>query len=108
MQWLMTILHVDTVGELWWVLFGLSAQLMFTARFLLQWVASERARQSVVPVAFWYFSLVGGLMLFAYALYRKDPVFVLGQSLGVVIYSRNLWLIYANRNTEDDPSKDAA
>lgn len=108
MQWLMTILHVDTVVELWWVLFGLSAQLMFTARFLLQWIASERARQSVVPVAFWYFSLVGGLMLFAYALYRKDPVFVLGQSLGVVIYSRNLWLIYANRNTEDDPSKDAA
>ena len=105
MQWLMTILHVETLTELWWVLFGLCAQLMFTARFLLQWIASERAKNSVVPVAFWYFSLAGGLMLFAYALYRRDPVFVLGQSLGVVIYSRNLWLIHANRRAQDTASE---
>ncbi|WP_417262722.1 lipid-A-disaccharide synthase N-terminal domain-containing protein [Celeribacter sp.] len=101
MQWLMTILHVETVTELWWVLFGLSAQLMFTARFLLQWIASERAKNSVMPVAFWYFSLAGGVMLLIYALYRKDPVFVLGQALGVVIYVRNLWLIYANRRANN-------
>ncbi|WP_226549390.1 lipid-A-disaccharide synthase N-terminal domain-containing protein [Celeribacter naphthalenivorans] len=101
MQWLMTILHVETVAELWWVLFGLSAQLMFTARFLLQWIASERAKNSVMPVAFWYFSLAGGVMLLIYALYRKDPVFVLGQALGVVIYVRNLWLIYANRRANN-------
>lgn len=98
MQTLMHILHVDTVTELWWVIFGFAAQMMFTARFLIQWIASERARQSVMPVLFWYFSLAGGVMLLAYALYRRDPVFVLGQSLGVVIYARNLWLIRSSRD----------
>ena len=97
MTWLMQTLHADSGIELAWVLFGLCAQLMFTARFLVQWIASERARSSVMPVAFWYFSLAGGGMLLAYALYRKDPVFVLGQALGVVIYARNLWLIHASR-----------
>ncbi len=97
MNWLMEALHVNSQAELAWVIFGLCAQLMFTARFLVQWIASERARSSVMPVAFWYFSLIGGVMLLAYALYRKDPVFVLGQTLGVVIYTRNLWLIHANR-----------
>ncbi|MBN8629648.1 MAG: lipid-A-disaccharide synthase N-terminal domain-containing protein [Rhodobacterales bacterium] len=97
MTWLMQVLHVDNQTELAWVVFGFSAQLMFTARFLIQWIASERAKSSVMPVAFWYFSLAGGVMLLAYALYRKDPVFVLGQALGVVIYSRNLWLIHASR-----------
>jgi lipid-A-disaccharide synthase-like uncharacterized protein len=75
------------------VLFGLFGQLLFTGRFLVQWIASERARRSVVPVAFWYFSIAGGLVLLAYAIYRADPVFILGQTLGVVIYARNLWLI---------------
>lgn len=98
MQTLMQILHVETVTELWWVVFGFCAQMMFTARFLIQWIASERAKQSVMPVLFWYFSLAGGVMLLAYALYRRDPVFVMGQSLGVVIYARNLWLIRSNRN----------
>lgn len=97
MTWMMDALHVNSGTELAWVIFGLCAQLMFTARFLVQWIASERARSSVMPVAFWYFSLIGGMMLLAYALYRKDPVFVLGQTLGVVIYSRNLWLIHASR-----------
>ena len=100
MQWLMNMLHVDSMTELWWVVFGLLAQLMFTGRFIVQWIASERQRDSVVPVAFWYFSLAGGLMLFSYAVYRRDPVFILGQSLGVFIYSRNLWLIYAKRRRE--------
>lgn len=95
MIWLMEVLHVSSRSELVWVVFGLCAQLMFTARFVVQWIASERARSSVMPLAFWYFSLLGGAMLLAYAIYRKDPVFVLGQSLGVVIYSRNLWLIHA-------------
>ena len=92
-EWLEKLLHVGSTTELLWVIFGLAAQLMFTARFLLQWIASERARDSVMPVAFWYFSLAGGLMLLSYAVYRKDPVFVLGQALGVFIYLRNLWLI---------------
>lgn len=100
MDWLMAFLHVNSATELTWVIFGLLAQVMFTMRFLLQWLASERARDSVMPVAFWYFSLAGGVMLLAYALYRKDPVFVLGQGLGVVIYLRNLWLIHAKRRRE--------
>ena len=99
MQWLMTILHAETQTELLWIAFGFCAQLMFTARFLVQWIASERARDSVMPVAFWYFSLAGGLMLLSYAIYRADPVFMLGQALGVVIYSRNLWLIHAKHKS---------
>lgn len=89
--------NVHTLTELVWVGIGLFAQLMFTGRFILQWLASERARKSVVPVAFWYFSLVGGLILLAYAIHRRDPVFILGQSLGSVIYIRNLWLIHAEK-----------
>ena len=96
-EWLERVLHVGSVSELLWVLFGFAAQLMFTARVLVQWIASERARESIVPVAFWYFSLAGGLMLLSYAVYRADPVFILGQALGVVIYLRNLWLIHAKR-----------
>lgn len=92
---LWAFLHVDSWREFIWVGIGLTGQLLFTARFLVQWIASERERRSVVPVAFWYFSLVGGLVLFSYALYRKDPVFILGQSMGLVIYARNLWLIHA-------------
>lgn len=90
-------MHVETLTELWWVMFGLAGQLMFTGRFLVQWIASERARKSVIPLAFWYFSMAGGLVLLSYAIYRRDPVFILGQSLGVFIYARNLWLIHANR-----------
>lgn len=76
---------------------GLFGQLFFTARFLVQWIASERAGRSVVPVAFWFFSLGGGLILFAYSLYRGDPVFVIGQALGTFIYVRNLMLIARER-----------
>ncbi|MCR8724319.1 lipid-A-disaccharide synthase N-terminal domain-containing protein [Frigidibacter sp. ROC022] len=92
-QWL----HVDSWVEFWWVCLGLFGQLLFMGRFLVQWIASERARKSVVPVLFWYFSIGGGVILFAYALYRRDPVFILGQSMGLFIYARNLWLIRAER-----------
>jgi len=76
-----------------WLLFGLLGQLLFTARFLVQWVASERTRRSVIPIAFWWLSLAGGLSLLAYAVHRRDPVFILGQIPGIVVYSRNLMLI---------------
>ncbi|SMO74337.1 lipid-A-disaccharide synthase N-terminal domain-containing protein [Paracoccus laeviglucosivorans] len=89
--------NVHTTNELIWVFIGLAAQLAFTARFLVQWIASERAKKSVIPVAFWYFSLIGGLILLAYAIHRRDPVFILGQSLGTIIYLRNLWLIHAEK-----------
>ncbi|HEY8381740.1 MAG TPA: lipid-A-disaccharide synthase N-terminal domain-containing protein [Microvirga sp.] len=75
------------------VVIGLIGQALFSARFLVQWIASERAGRSVVPVAFWFFSLGGGAVLFAYALYRGDPVFIVGQGLGTFIYVRNLMLI---------------
>ena len=96
-EWLFGMLHVDTWVEFWWVLTGLGGQLLFTGRFLVQWIASERARRSVVPLAFWWFSIGGGAVLLAYALYRQDPVFVLGQSMGLFIYLRNLYLIYAEK-----------
>lgn len=97
MATVMSWFHVNTTAELLWVLFGFLAQLMFTGRFLLQWLASEKQRKSVVPVAFWYFSLAGGVMLLMYAIHRRDPVIILGQAVGVVIYLRNLMLIYADR-----------
>ncbi|MEZ5840610.1 MAG: lipid-A-disaccharide synthase N-terminal domain-containing protein [Hyphomicrobiales bacterium] len=77
-----------------WIALGFVAQVMFTMRFVVQWIASERARRSVVPVAFWFFSLGGGALLFVYAIYRKDPVFIAGQGAGLVIYLRNLWFIF--------------
>jgi lipid-A-disaccharide synthase-like uncharacterized protein len=77
-----------------WLSIGLLGQAMFSARFLVQWIASERRRRSVVPRAFWFFSVGGGLTMLAYAIYRRDPVFILGQGAGLVVYARNLWLIY--------------
>ena len=81
------------VSEKVWLGVGFAAQLMFSMRFIVQWIASERARRSIVPETFWYFSLVGGAMLFAYAIYRLDPVFMLGQGMGLFIYARNIYFI---------------
>lgn len=94
---LMAALGVRDMAELAWVCVGLLGQLLFSARFIAQWLASERARRSVVPVIFWYFSLAGGVVLLSYAVWRRDPVFILGQSTGVLIYARNLWLIRMER-----------
>jgi len=80
-----------------WIGLGLTGQALFSARFLVQWIASERRRRSHIPVAFWYLSIAGGVTLLAYALYRADPVFILGQSTGVLIYARNLYLIRLGR-----------
>ena len=80
-----------------WLLIGFAGQALFTLRFLAQWVASERARKSTVPVAFWWLSLAGGTVLFTYALHRRDPVFALGQGAGLAIYARNLVLIGRQR-----------
>jgi lipid-A-disaccharide synthase-like uncharacterized protein len=76
-----------------WFLAGLLGQAAFFSRFLVQWIASERARESRVPRAFWWLSLAGSMLLLAYAIHRKDPVFVLGQAFGWIVYSRNLMLI---------------
>jgi lipid-A-disaccharide synthase-like uncharacterized protein len=77
----------------WWVILGFVAQLMFTGRFLVQWIESERQGKSVIPITFWFFSIAGGLLLLAYAMYRRDPVFIAGQAFGVFVYVRNLYLI---------------
>ncbi len=90
---LFAFLNVDSWAEFTWVIVGLLGQLSFSARFIVQWIASERAGRSTVPTAFWYFSIGGGLILLSYAIYRADPVFILGQSMGLFIYLRNLWLI---------------
>ena len=83
------LLHVNG-----WVLFGILGQILFGSRFIVQWLASERRKESTIPVAFWYLSLLGGMILFAYAFwYRQDIVFTIGQSAGVFIYVRNLVLI---------------
>jgi len=76
------------------VLLGYAGQALFTMRFVVQWIATERARRSVIPVAFWFFSIGGGLLLFVYALYIRDPVFILGQGLGLFVYLRNLYFVY--------------
>ena len=83
-----------------WLIIGLVGQVMFSMRFILQWIASERHKKSVIPISFWYFSIAGSLLLLAYSIHRQDPVFILGQSLGCVIYFRNLVLIDRDkRNT---------
>lgn len=84
-----------------WLVLGFVGQAMFGMRFLIQWLASERRRRSVVPIAFWYFSIAGGAILFAYAVWREDPVFIVGQMTGVLIYSRNLYFIYRERLHEE-------
>jgi lipid-A-disaccharide synthase-like uncharacterized protein len=80
-----------------WLVIGLIGQGIFSARFIIQWLVSEREKRSVIPVAFWYLSLLGGITLFMYAVYKRDPVFIIGQFSGVFIYSRNLYLITRER-----------
>jgi lipid-A-disaccharide synthase-like uncharacterized protein len=80
-----------------WQIVGFGGQGLFFGRFLVQWLASERSRKSVVPNAFWFFSLGGGMVLLAYAIHRRDPVFIAGQAGGLAIYLRNLWFLYRHR-----------
>lgn len=95
-----------------WLAVGFAGQALFSARFIVQWLKSERMRKSVVPIAFWYFSLAGGVTLLLYAIHRGDPVFVVGQASGLFIYLRNLWLIRRERRATPDsidpPSSNAA
>ena len=81
-----------------WLAVGFAGQAFFFSRFFVQWLASERRKESVVPRVFWFLSLGGGLMLLSYAIHRRDPVFIVGQSTGVLIYGRNLWFIYGRKD----------
>jgi lipid-A-disaccharide synthase-like uncharacterized protein len=87
-------------GEMIWIGIGFLGQAMFSMRFIIQWIVSERARESVVPLAFWYFSILGGVTLLSYAIWRQDPVIIVGQMTGLFIYSRNLRLIYKKRRRQ--------
>ena len=79
--------------EKFWLIFGLCGQAIFASRFIVQWIASERKKRSVIPISFWWLSIAGSVTLLAYAIYQQDPVFILGQSTGVLIYFRNLYLL---------------
>lgn len=82
-----------------WLIFGLTGQLCFTMRFVVQWIASEKRKESVIPVSFWTFSLLGSMILLVYAIYRQDPVFILGQVFGFTVYIRNLQLIFRKKGS---------
>jgi lipid-A-disaccharide synthase-like uncharacterized protein len=76
-----------------WVTVGFIGQAVFSARFIVQWIVSERLKRSVIPVSFWFLSIAGSVILLSYAVHRRDPVFILGQAGGMLVYGRNLWLI---------------
>ena len=85
-----------------WIIIGFTGQALFSARFIVQWLASERAKRSIIPTAFWYFSLAGGVTLLAYAIHKQDPVFIAGQGLGLIVYLRNLYLIRSGRRKVEE------
>jgi lipid-A-disaccharide synthase-like uncharacterized protein len=91
---------IDNATDLAWLIVGLFAQIMFSLRFILQWVSSEKEKRSVIPPAFWWFSLFGGLTLLAYGLHRREPVLILGQAMGIVIYARNIVLIHRTQRED--------
>jgi len=84
-------------AELAWLIVGFSGQALFSMRFITQWIVSEKQKKSVIPVTFWYFSIAGGIILLSYAMYKRDPVFILGQATGLFIYGRNLYFIFRDR-----------
>ncbi|MCB9860460.1 MAG: lipid-A-disaccharide synthase N-terminal domain-containing protein [Phycisphaeraceae bacterium] len=96
------LFNVTSPGGVIWVALGFGAQIIFSARFLIQWIVSERRKQSVVPEIFWWISLVGGISLFCYFVWRQDIVGVFGQSSGVVIYARNIRLIKKQKHREHE------
>jgi lipid-A-disaccharide synthase-like uncharacterized protein len=91
-----------TTGDLVWLSIGLAGQCLFMARFIVQWIHSEKHGQSLIPVSFWYLSLLGGLIVLAYGIHKLDPVIILGQLPGTVVYTRNLMLIKRNQKVEND------
>ncbi|MCF6156483.1 MAG: lipid A biosynthesis protein [Candidatus Brocadia sp.] len=84
-----------------WVVFGLIGQLLFGSRFFIQWIVSEKRGESIIPEVFWYLSMAGSVILFTYAIFRRDPVFIMGQSAGIFIYARNIMLIYKKKRLLD-------
>lgn len=90
-------MHGLLTPERIWLAIGFAGQAMFASRFILQWFRSEMEGRSVIPISFWYCSVAGGVVLLAYAIYKRDPVFILGQGTGLFVYGRNLYLIFRER-----------
>lgn len=88
-------------SEVFWLSLGFVGQALFSARFIVQWLQSEKVKRSVFPIAFWYFSIAGGVTLLIYAIHRQDPVFIVGQGSGLFIYLRNLYFIVHERRKEE-------
>ena len=99
-HWLMDLLLVDSWSKVWIAVFGLTAQGIFMSRMMVQWIATERAKRSIIPVPFWWLSIVGATMLLVYGILDRDIVIILAQTFGFVVYARNLWFIYAERNAD--------
>lgn len=91
-----------------WLVVGLLGQALFASRFIIQWFKSEMEGRSVIPVAFWYCSVGGGVVLFAYAVYKLDPVFIIGQASGLIVYARNLFLIFKERRLLEEAAQGEA
>ena len=101
-HWMMRLLLVDSWWGVWLAVFGLAAQAIFMSRMIIQWVATERAKRSVVPVAFWWLSILGAVMLLVYGVLRQDIVIIAAQAFGFIVYARNLWFIQAERRDTAD------
>lgn len=93
-EWLLEFFDVTSGADLAWLIIGIGAQLLFASRMLVQWIASERQRKSVVPPIFWWISIAGAMILLAYGVREREPVIILGQSFGFIVYARNLWFIH--------------
>lgn len=99
-EWLLEFFEVTTGADLSWLLIGIGAQLLFASRMLVQWIASERQKRSIVPPVFWWISIFGALILLAYGVREREPVIILGQSFGFIVYARNLWFIHRVRKED--------
>jgi lipid-A-disaccharide synthase-like uncharacterized protein len=91
-----------------WVVFGLAGQVLFGSRFIVQWIASERKKVSYIPIVFWYLSLSGGLITLIYAIHIRDTVFTVAQGAGLMVYLRNLMLIYRRKDAQPQPAQPIA
>lgn len=92
--------------EIIWLSIGFGGQALFAMRFIVQWIVSEKQKESVIPIAFWYFSICGGVILLSYAIWRADPVIILGQSTGLFIYLRNLYFVLRRRKEDKAGAQD--
>ena len=90
---------VEQIIPKWLLILGFSGQIAFSLRFIVQWVRSEIKKESHIPIAFWYFSIIGGILLLLYAIFRKDPVIIVGQGMGLIVYARNLRLIHKKKDS---------